>query len=524
MAGTGTALDFPPMPASALPDPAICEQARLSRDARFDGLFFTAVASTGIYCRPTCPAPPPRSRNVRYYANAAAAEAAGFRPCLRCRPELSPAAGGWRRGDDALARALKLIDEGFLADAPLAELARRVHVGERQLRRLFTDRLGAPPIGVHGTRRLLFAKQLLTETTLPITEVALAAGFGSLRRFNTCFRDAYGLAPRALRLRPGACQGEVLTLRLNYRPPYDFEAMLEFLHGRALQGVEQVQGMVYQRVIGDAASPGWLRVSPWPRGGSGDGHALQLQLHGCPPTRLQAVVECVRRMFDLDADPQAIAGVLSSDAQLRPLLRQRPGLRLPSAWDGFEVAVRAVVGQQVSVAAARTITARIAQRHGIALPQMAGAPQLGLLFPTPELLAGADLAGIGLPASRMATVRAIAQALVDGRVDFDRGRTLEDFTTRWTALPGIGPWTAHYIAMRALGHPDAFPAGDLVLQKQLAGGDAGALRPRTAELAQRAEAWRPWRAYAVIHAWREAALAQPPSARVGATRTRRKAA
>ena len=501
------------MPALSLPDPAICEQARLSRDARFDGLFFTAVTSTGIYCRPTCPAPAPKPRNVRYYANAAAAEAAGFRPCLRCRPELSPADGSWRRGDGTLARALKLIEEGFLADAPLAALAGRVHVGERQLRRLFASRLGAAPVGVHGTRRLLFAKQLLTETALPITEVALAAGFGSLRRFNTCFREAYGLAPRALRQRPGAHAGDVLALRLAYRPPYDFAAMLDFLRGRALPGVEQVDGMAYRRAIGDAAAPGWLRVAPWPRTGGSQVHALQLQLHGCPPARLQAVVERVRRMFDLDADPQAIASVLGADAGLRPLLQSRPGLRLPSAWDGFEVAVRAVVGQQVSVAAARTITARIVQWHGSLLPPMAEAPGLERIFPTPAQLAGADLAGLGLPTARAASVRAMAQALVEGRVDFDRARTLEDIVARWSALPGIGPWTAHYIAMRALGHPDAFPVGDLVLQKQLAGDDPGSPRLRAARLSQRAEAWRPWRAYAVIHAWRAAALAPPPAAR-----------
>ncbi|WP_298574973.1 AlkA N-terminal domain-containing protein [uncultured Luteimonas sp.] len=512
------------MPGTPLPDPAICEQARLSRDARFDGLFFTAVSSTGIYCRPTCPAPPARSRNVRYYANAAAAEAAGFRPCLRCRPELSPADGSWRRGDGALARALKLIDEGFLAEAPLATLAERVHLGERQLRRLFTARLGAPPIGVHGTRRLLFAKQLLTETALPVTEVALAAGFGSLRRFNTCFRDAYGLAPRALRQRPGAGQDDVLALRLNYRPPYDFAAMLDFLRGRALPGVEEVDATTYRRVLGDAAAPGWLRVGPWPRGSGGDGHALKLELHGCPPSRLLPVVERVRRMFDLDADPQAIAGVLSTDVQLHPLLHARPGLRLPSGWDGFEIAVRAVIGQQVSVTAARTITARLAQRHGTPLPDGLATAGLRLLFPGPEQLADADLSGIGLPTARAATVRAIAQALVEGRVDFDAGHALEDFVARWTTLPGIGPWTAHYIAMRALGHPDAFPAGDLVVQKHLAGDAAGSPRLRAATLSRRAEDWRPWRAYAVIHVWREAALAQQAATTSRATGARRKAA
>ena len=509
-----------------LPEPAICEQARLSRDARFDGLFFTAVASTGIYCRPTCPAPPAKSRNVRYYPNAPSAEAAGFRPCLRCRPELSPADGSWRRGDGTLARALKLIDEGFLADAPLAGLAARVHVGERQLRRLFSERLGASPIGVHGTRRLLFAKQLLTETALPVTEVALAAGFGSLRRFNTCFREAYGLAPRELRRRPGAGDGDVLSLRLNYRPPYDFAAMLDFLRGRALPGVELVDAGSYRRVIGDAAAPGWLRVSAWPRGGGDDGHALRLELHGCPASRLLAMVGRVRRMFDLDADPQAVAGVLSRDPRLRPLLRRRPGLRLPSGWDGFEIAVRAVVGQQVSVAAARTVTSRLAQRHGTPLPEAMAAQGLQWLFPTAQQLADADLSGLGLPSARAATIRAIAQALAAGRIDFSAESTLDDFVQRWTALPGVGAWTAHYIAMRALGHPDAFPAGDLVLHRQLLdAGEAGATpRLRTVALERRAEAWRPWRAYAVIHAWREAALAQGAAGPGRASHPPRKAA
>ena len=513
------------MPAARLPDPAICEQARLSRDARFDGLFFTAVSSTGIYCRPTCPAPPAKARNVRYYPNAAAAEAAGFRPCLRCRPELSTADGSWRRGDSTLARALKLIDEGFLADAPLAALAERVHVGERQLRRLFTGRLGAPPIGVHGTRRLLFAKQLLTETALPVTEVALAAGFGSLRRFNTCFR-----APMACPTRTAPAtrrrRRRRVALRLNYRPPHDFAAMLDFLRGRALPGIEQVDDSAYLRVVGDAAAPGWLRVSPWPRGSGDDGHALKLELHACPPSQLLALVERVRRMFDLDADPQAIGEVLSRDPQLRPLLRKRPGLRMPSGWDGFEIAVRAVVGQQVSVTAARTITTRLAQRHGTLLPAAMATSGLLLRFPTPEQLAEADLAGIGLPMARAATIRAIARALLDGRVDFRAGGTLEEFVERWTALPGIGPWTAHYIAMRALGHPDAFPAGDLVLHKHLLAPDelgASTPRLRTAALTRRAEAWRPWRAYAVFHVWRDATLAQAAAA-AGTTTARRKAA
>jgi len=483
----------------AMPDPHVCEQARLSRDPRFDGLFFTAVTSTRIYCRPVCPAPTPKPHNVTYFPTAAAAEAAGFRPCLRCRPELSPEHGSWRRGDDAMARALKLIDAGLLAEQPLAALAERVHLGERQLRRLFVERLGAPPSGVHATRRLLFAKQLLTETTLPITGIALAAGFGSLRRFNAVFLEAYRMAPRDLRKREPARAGDTLTLRLAYRPPYDFAAMLQFLRTRALPGVELVEDDAYARVIaplGEGETPGWLRVSRWP----GDDHALQLQVHGAPPARLLDIVGRVRRMFDLDAEPQAIAKALSVHPRLRPLVRRRPGLRLPSGWDGFEIAVRAIIGQQVSVAAARTVASRLAQRFGQSLD---ASPASGLmhLFPTADALADADLASIGLTQARAQTIRTVARAVLDDIVDFRADTTLDDFVARWTALPGIGPWTAHYIAMRALGHPDAFPADDLVLQRALPG-DGSRLSARA--LAAQADAWRPWRAYSVIHLWRAA--------------------
>ena len=491
----------------------VYEQARLSRDPRFDGLFFTAVISTGIYCRPVCPAPTPKRENIVYFRNAAAAEAAGFRPCLRCRPELAPGDGAWRRGDAALARALKLIDEGLLADHPLAALAERVHLGERQLRRLFVERIGAPPIGVHGTRRLLFAKQLLTETSLPITQVALAAGFGSLRRFNTTFQEAYRMSPRDLRKRPMADSGDALTLRLGYRPPYDFAAMLDFLRGRALPGVEVVDDASYARVIaftkaGPLETPGWLRVSTWP----GGEHALKLELHGASPARLLDIVNRLRRMFDLDADPQAISAALSDHPRLRPLLQQCPGLRLPGGWDGFEIAVRAIIGQQISVAAARTVAARLAQRFGQALPT-SFAPGLEHLFPTPEALADADLTAIGLTRARAETVRTMARALLDGRVDFKSERTLDDFTARWIALPGIGPWTAHYIAMRALGHPDAFPAEDLVLQRALPN-DGSRLTAKS--LIAHAQAWRPWRAYAVIHLWRDT-MAPAHSRPAGAT-------
>lgn len=486
---------------ATLPAVHVCERARLSRDARFDGLFFTAVTSTRIYCRPVCPAPSPKPANVRYYASAAAAEAAGFRPCLRCRPELAPGNAAWRHGEHVVARALKLIDAGLLTEHSLAAMAARVGVGARQLRRLFVAHLGVPPIEVHTTRRLLFARQLLTETALPVTEVALAAGFGSLRRFNAAFAQANRMPPRELRRQPRTATGDALVLRLGYRPPYDFEALLGFLRARALPGVERVGTHDYARTFGPAAAPGWLRLGTWP----GGRHELKLELHCPQPAQVLSMVTRLRRMFDLDADPWAIAAALGSSALLKPLLRKRPGLRLPGGWDGFEIAVRAVLGQQVSVAAARTLAARIVQRYGetLAAPP---APGLERLFPTPERLAAADLREIGVTAARAATIRGMAQALRDGRIDFRAEQSLDAFVERWVALPGIGEWTAHYVAMRALSHPDAFPAADLILRRAAAG--AGPELSAKA-LTALAEAWRPWRAYAVMHLWRSAADAAP---------------
>lgn len=337
------------------------------------------------------------------------------------------------------------------------------------------------------------------------------AGFGSLRRFNATFQDAYRMAPRDLRHHPrSACgtagaersrTGDTLSLRLGYRPPHDFAAMLDFLRGRALPGVERVDADSYARVIaGTDGAPGWLRVSRWP----GE-HALRLDVHAPLASRLLDIVQRLRRMFDLDADPHAIQASLSADPRLAPLLAVRPGLRLPGAWDGFEIAVRAVLGQQVSVAAARTLATRLSQRFGMQLaePFCEG---LDHLFPTPEALLAADLQSIGLTRARAATVRAMAAAVLGGQVDFRPERPLDDFTARWVALPGIGPWTAQYIAMRARGHQDAFPAGDLVLRKALAG-DGGTLSEKA--VSARAEAWRPWRAYAAIHLWTNASGGTP---------------
>ncbi|MDO5504965.1 MAG: AlkA N-terminal domain-containing protein [Pseudoxanthomonas suwonensis] len=482
-------------------DPLVCERARLARDPRFDGLFFTAVKTTGIYCRPLCPAPPPKPANVDYYRSAAEAEAAGFRPCLRCRPELSPAQGGWRRGDTLVARALRLIEAGALDDAPLADIARRLHLGERHLRRLFVDTLGVSPQQVQATRRLLFAKQLLSESRLPMTDVAAASGFRSLRRFNAAFSSAYGIPPTRLRGQRGTAPDHgPLTLRLGYRPPFDFAASLDFLRLRGLPGIEDIGTHHYARMLQagpqPGAAPAWLHLSP---GDDGE-PALRLRLHNVPADLLPDIVQRVRRMFDLDADPATLHAHLGTDPLLTPLLATRPGLRLAGGWDGFEVAVRAVLGQQVSVAAATTLARRLVERHGQRLP-VGATEQLHSLFPPPAALRDADLDGIGLTRQRAATIHAIAAALDDGLLDFAPEQALDDFIAAWTALPGIGGWSAHYIAMRGLRHPDAFPAGDLILRRR-----AGGSRTLTErQMRERAEDWRPWRSHAVVQLWHAAA-------------------
>lgn len=478
-------------------DPRICEQARRSRDPRFDGLFFTAVTSTGIFCRPVCPAPSPKSSNVRYYGNAAAASAAGFRPCLRCRPELAPDSAELRQADGAVARALKLIQDGILDDGSVTQLAQRLDLSERHLRRLFDEQIGAAPIAVHTTRRLLFAKQLLTETALPITQIALAAGFQSLRRFNACFRDAYRMPPRDLRRGRAPTTSDALRLRLGYRPPYDFPALLDFLRLRSIPGVERVSANSYERGFGEPTDgPGWLRVTQ-----IANQDALQLEVRTAQPADLPALVVKVRRMFDLDADPRAIASALETQPALRKAIARHPGQRVPGGFDGFEIAVRAVLGQQVSVAAARTLAARIVAHVGPADRE----PDLLLSrFPTPSQLADAPLETLGIIGTRAACIRGIARALLAGRVSFAREQTLDAFIESWTRLEGIGDWTAQYIAMRALSHPDAFPAGDLILRRAAA--DGGNTLTETA-LRKLAEPWRPWRAYAVVHLWRSSAPA-----------------
>ncbi|TCO41431.1 DNA-3-methyladenine glycosylase 2 [Dokdonella fugitiva] len=481
------------VPATSL-DPRVCDQARLTRDARFDGLFYVAVTSTGIYCRPVCPAPSPRVKNIRYYDSAAAAAAAGFRPCLRCRPEAAPGSPLHRAKSELVAGALRLIEQGALDDGSLPELAARVGVGERHLRRVFAEELGASPLDVAATRRLLFAKQLLTETAMPIARIAEASGYASLRRFNAAFVATYGKPPRDFRRGRAAADAgaDELVLRLPYRAPYDFDHLLGFYGRRTIPGVEAVDDRSYRRSVVVAGVPGWFDVAALP----GD-DALALRVHHPSSSAVGTIVARVKRMFDVDADPRALELALRGSALLKPLVRRWPGQRLPGAWDGFELAVRAVLGQQVSVAAARTFAARVAATYGT--PYADGeAHGVGVLFPTPERLVDAPLEQQGIIRARASTIRGIARAVLDGRLAFRAEQPLAAFERDLVALPGIGAWTAHYIAMRALAQPDAFPAADLILRR--AAGQGRTLSTR--ELERLGENWRPWRAYAVMLLWR----------------------
>lgn len=482
----------PPITNNRLDD-AQCEQARLTRDARFDGLFFTAVKTTGIYCRPVCPAPTPKAGNVSYYASAAAAAAAGFRPCLRCRPEAAPGSPLHQARSSLVTGALRLIEQGALDHGSLTDLAARVGVSDRHLRRVFADELGASPLDVAATRRLLFAKKLLSETNLPITAICDASGYSSLRRFNAAFLDTYGKPPREFRRGlNSASDHQTIQLRLPYRAPYDFPGLLAFYARRAIPGVEHIDEHSYSRSFIHDETPAWFSV----RALTND-NALGLHLHGVRMSALGPIVARVRRMFDVDADPVAIMQVLGTDARLAPCVARWPGQRLPGAWDGFELAVRAVLGQQISVAAARTLAARLVERYGTPHEESTVAG-LGALFPRAAQLVDAPLEGIGLPRTRAETLRGLARACVEGRIDFGVQQTLAEFVERLCALPGIGAWTAHYIAMRALSQPDAFPAGDLVLRK--IAGDGTPISERAMELAS--QSWRPWRAYAVMLLWR----------------------
>lgn len=484
-----------------------CFLAVRSRDRRFDGRFFTAVRTTGVYCRPICPAPTPKFENVQFFPCAAAAEAAGFRPCRRCRPEASPGTPAWSGTSSSVSRALKLIDRGALDEDTVEVLAARVGVSGRHLRRLFLQHLGASPLAVAQTRRLHLARRLIRETTLSMTEIAFAAGFSSLRRFNAAMRGFYGRPPSALRTktehRKGPDRSQVLELRLHFRPPLDWKSLLHFLAERALPGVEEVEERTYRRTARFETATGIIEMRFLPRD-----YCLLIRVPEQLSPWVAAIAERARCLFDLHCDPAPIASRLSQDPTLAALLKARPGLRVPGAWDAFETSVRAVIGQQVSVAGARTLCARLVHRCGAPLPREASPEErnapLRFTFPTPRVLMDADLSGLGLTSARVHALKSLAEAVMDGSLDFGAAGDLEETVRRLTRLPGIGSWTAQYIALRAMGEPDAFPAGDLGVRRALAA-EQGRL-PSEPEAIERAEAWRPWRAYATLYLWNRDAV------------------
>ena len=466
----------------------VCSRARLARDARFDGKFFIAVHTTGIYCRPTCRSRTSKESNVRYFPTAAAAAEAGFRPCLRCRPECAPGTPARLGTQNTVSRALRLIDESGLEEGGVEALAERLGVGSRHLRRLFLHHLGATPSAVGQTRRLHFAKKLIDETSLPMTQVAVASGFGCVRRFNAAIRTVYHRTPTQIRslARQITVQPEnEYIFRLNYRPPYNWNSMLNFLGPRATPGVEVVESGMYRRSISLNGLSGYFEVSLDEKN-----DALSVRVQFGDPRSLFSIVERVRGMFDLNADWFIIGQTLRKDPELRRRIDSNPGLRVPGCWDTFELSVRAILGQQVSVKAATTFAARLVSKFGRAF----SANSVTHLFPSADVLADAELASIGLTRTRAETIRALARAVCEGELTFSQVVDSTAFLERLCEVPGIGKWTAQYVAMRALREPDAFPSGDLGLLRAL---EAASSR----ELERRAEAWRPWRAYAAICLW-----------------------
>jgi AraC family transcriptional regulator, regulatory protein of adaptative response / DNA-3-methyladenine glycosylase II len=472
-------------------DPNTCYRALKSRDARFDGRFFVAVSSTRIYCRPVCTVKPPRRENCRFYPSAAAAESGGYRPCLRCRPELAPGNASVDATSRLAQAAASMMEDRTLDEEGLDSVATRLGITDRHLRRAFGAEFGVSPVEFAQTQRLLLAKRLLTDTVLPVTEVAFASGFGSVRRFNALFKQRYRLQPGQLRKHmhgKGTATSDVLNFELSFRPPYDWPRVSAFLAARAIAGVESVEAGCYRRTarigVDGKEHAGWIEVSLSPKK-----PALRVTVSASLSKALPPVLSRVKALMDLSCNPAEIAQALGA------LAKDHPGLRVPGAFDGFEVAVRAILGQQVSVAAARTVAGRFAAAFGD--PLETPFASLTTLFPEARKIAGLPygrIARLGMPGARARTVVAMARAVADGKLVLMPNADVEATLGQLRALPGVGEWTAQYIAMRALAWPDAFPHTDLVVKKALNETDAR-------EVLAAGEAWRPWRAYAVMHLW-----------------------
>lgn len=471
-------------------DPVQCYAAVQSHDPRFDGTFFVAVSTTKVYCRPVCRVRVPRFEHCSFYANAASAEQAGYRPCLRCRPELAPGISS----ADAVARVAQLaaeqIQAGALNNSSVEKLAAELGLSARQLNRAVRAEYGVSPLALALTCRLLMAKQLLTDTDLKVIDVAFASGFSSLRRFNDAFKQRYRLNPSQLRSRKpiSGCNDSIL-LRLSYRPPLAWDVLINFLCSRGNSRLERREGNRYLRSIMMGETTGWIAAEPEP-----SRHQLRVEVSSSLLSQLIPLQAQLRRLFDLDANPELISTDLNQDETLAPLVGKTAGLRVPGTLDVFELSLRAILGQQVSVKAATTLFGRFVDRFGAAVET----PFHGVdrCAPTAAALAAAnlqDLIDLGLTQRRANTVRELARALTEGRIALDRGNRIQR-VEQLLSIPGIGPWTAQYIAMRALNDPNAFPASDLGLVRAMN-------LPKPAQLAQRAEAWQPWRAYGAMHLW-----------------------
>lgn len=504
-----------------------CYRAVCSRDGRFDGAFFTAVLTTGIYCRPSCPATTPKRENVRFFTTAAAAQDAGFRACKRCRPDAAPGSPEWLRRQDTVARAVRLIADGVVDREGISGLAKRLGYSTRQLHRIVFSELGTGPLTLAKAHRVQHARMLLETTELAVTDVAFAAGFGSIRQFNECVLQVYAMTPSELRragppkvVRRGAAAGRDtssgIDVHLSYRPPLDIAQLVGFLAARAVPGVESFDGSLYRRVLTLPHGSGILSVNVDQHGRTTGTPRKEGALGGGPPKasapgRGVAYLTCnlclddqrdfiaavarARRLFDLDADPTAVNAVLGSDPVLSPLVRARPGLRVPGSVDAFEIALRAVVGQQVSVSSARGVIKRIAESLGKPLETANG--ELVRHFPTAEALAAAAPSSLPLPAKRAEALHRLAVAVCDGALPLDPGAERDEAEAVLRGLPGVGPWTAGYVRMRGLGDPDVFLGTDLAVKHQLTGRESTPLD----------ETWRPWRSYATAHLWANAAAA-----------------
>jgi AraC family transcriptional regulator, regulatory protein of adaptative response / DNA-3-methyladenine glycosylase II len=492
--------------------------AAVSKDARFDGMFFIAVTSTGVYCRPSCPAITPKRENMRFHRSAAAAQEAGFRACKRCRPDAAPGSPEWNVRADLVGRAMRLIADGVVDREGVGGLAHRLGYEQRQVRRLVTAELGAGPLALARAQRAQTARILTETTTLPLGEVAFAAGFASIRQFNATMLEVFDTTPtrlrdRAARSRHPATPPGVLRLRLAYRPPIDIGRMFGFLGERALGGVEEVTGGTYRRTIILPNGPGILSLRP---GSLTKPAHVECELQLDDLRDLTAAVQRCRRLLDLDADPATVAGFFSADPVFGKLAAACPGRRVPGHVDGDELALRAVLGQQVSVAAARRLGARLVAEYGKPLSRPDGS--LTHCFPAAATIAEADPATLPMPRARAAALTGLAGALASGDLSLDPGADRDRVTARLLALPGIGPWTASYIRMRGLSDPDAFLPGDVGVLEALTRlgaipavpGRAATARAAAARSAAKlAEAWHPWRSYAVHHLW--ATLEPPPA-------------